>query len=200
MDFSKLSQNEKLATYGAIAVIVGGLVGFGAAGLGVLAILAAAAVLIVVFLPQFSPHASLPGSRGTLLLVLGAIAAVVLVLGLLQVLSALGFLLQFAAVPTIFYLLAVAGGLIMAWAGWQEFQAEGGKFQLGGTTRSAPGQRTDAATTPGTTGSTATAGTTGTTGTGTGTSTTGTAETTGTTTTETTPPPATTDEERHSQP
>ncbi|MGH2386292.1 MAG: hypothetical protein ACRDGB_14760 [Candidatus Limnocylindria bacterium] len=131
MDFSKLSQNEKLATYGSIAVIVGGLVGLGAAGLGLLAVVAAIGMLAVVFLPQMSPSTRLPGSKGSLMLALGAIAAVVLVLGFLTVLGSLGILLQFAFIGTVFYLIAVAGGVLMAWAGWQEFQAEGGKFQVG---------------------------------------------------------------------
>lgn len=133
MDFSKLDQNEKLATYGAIAVIVGGLVGFGAAGLGILAVAAAVGMLVVVFLPQMSPSTGLPGSKGSLMLLLGGIAAVVLALGLLSALTSLGLLLEFAFLATIFYLVAVAGGLLMGWAGWQAFQAEGGKFQIGST-------------------------------------------------------------------
>lgn len=160
MDFSKLGQNEKLAVYGAIAVIIGGLVGLGAAGFGFLAVAAAVGVLVVAFLPQFSPQTSLPGSKGSLLLLLGAVAGVILVLGLLNVLSALGILLQHAFVATLFYLVAVAGGVLMAWAGWQEFQAEGGKFQVGtatgssatatatrpsdGTVRSAPASTSEA--------------------------------------------------------
>ena len=131
MDFSKLTQNEKLATYGSVAVIVGALVGLGAAGLGFIAVLAAIGMLAVIFLPQLSPSTNLPGSRGSLMLVLGAVAAVILVLGFLSVLSALGALLQFAFISTLFYLIAVVGGVVMAWAGWNEFQGEGGKFQIG---------------------------------------------------------------------
>jgi hypothetical protein len=131
MDFSKLSQNEKLATYGSVAVIVGALVGLGAAGLGFIAVLAAIGMLAVVFLPQLSPSTKLPGSLGSLMLVLGAVAAVILVLGFLSVLSIFGFLLENAFIPTLFYLIAVVGGVVMAWAGWNEFQGEGGKFQIG---------------------------------------------------------------------
>ena len=67
MDFSRLSQNEKLATYGSLAVIVGALVGLGAAGLGFIAVLAALGMLVVIFLPQLSPATQLPGSRGSLM-------------------------------------------------------------------------------------------------------------------------------------
>jgi hypothetical protein len=43
------------------------------------------------------------------------------------------------------WLIGIAGGLLMGWAGWQEFQAEGGKFQLG---TSAPGSTPGASTEP----------------------------------------------------
>lgn len=128
MNFSKLSQNEKLAVYGSAAVIIGGLVGYNYGGFAILAVLAAIGLLAVVFLPQFSPNTSLPGTRGSLLAVLGAVAGVVLLLALL--LSA-GTVFRAFNVRDLFFLIAVAGGLLMAWAGWQELQREGGKFQLG---------------------------------------------------------------------
>jgi hypothetical protein len=133
MDFSKLGQNEKLAVYGAAAVIVGGLVGF-SYGLTILAVLAAFALLAVVFLPQMSPGTSLPGSRGSLMLLCGGIAGVVLVLALLVY---IGVVFIAFGVGDLFFLIAVAGGIVAAWAGWQEFQAEGGKFQLGSSTAAA---------------------------------------------------------------
>lgn len=132
MDFSKLSQNEKLATYGSVAVIVGAIVGSVAGGdFGWLAVLAAVAMLVVVFIPQFSPATSLPGSKGSLMLLCGGVAAVILVLGLLASIGWLGLYFSAFALNAIFFLIAVAGGVVMGWAGWQEFQAEGGKFQLG---------------------------------------------------------------------
>ena len=136
MDFSKLGQNEKLAAYGAIAAIVGavlaaaGTFGFGVGWLG---LLLALAMLAVVFLPQLSPQTNLPGSKGSLMLVVGGIAAVFAVLGLLSGFGLLG-LLSFSPLFVIGWLLNVVGGLLMGWAGWQEFQAEGGKFQLGSST------------------------------------------------------------------
>ena len=136
MDFSKLGQNEKLATYGAIAAIVGavlaaaGTFGFGVGWLG---LLLALAMLAVVFLPQLSPQTNLPGSKGSLMVVIGGIAAVFAVLGLLSGFGLLG-LLSFSPLFVIGWLLNVIGGLLMGWAGWQEFQAEGGKFQLGSST------------------------------------------------------------------
>ena len=127
MDLSKLSQNEKLAMYGAVAVIVGGLVGY-SYGLTVLAILAALTGLAIIFLPQLSPSTSLPGSRGSLLLIAGGIAAAVMVLALLMYLSVIFTNFNFR---DLFFLIAAAGAILMAWAGWQELQSEGGKFQVG---------------------------------------------------------------------
>ena len=65
MNFNSLSSNEKLAVYGAIAVILGILIasgGFFGFGLGLLALIAAIAMLVIVFLPQLSSGTSLPGS------------------------------------------------------------------------------------------------------------------------------------------
>jgi hypothetical protein len=75
----------------------------------------------------------------------GALAGVAMALALLSafasnILSNLDF-------RDIFFLIAVAGGLLMAWAGWQEFQSEGGKFQLG-TTGAAAGTATPATAPP----------------------------------------------------
>jgi hypothetical protein len=137
MDFSKLNSNERLAAYGAIASIIGGLITLFSysAGSGLLlTLLLGVAMLAVVFMPQFSPTTQLPGSKGTLMLIIGGIAALGALLGLIALLSLLGLMATFAgflAVALIALLLGIAGGFMMGWGGWQEFQAEGGKFQLG---------------------------------------------------------------------
>lgn len=128
MDFSKLGQNEKLATYGSAALIIGGVIGY-AYGLTALGMLAAIAMLAIVFLPQLSPGVALPGSRGSLMVAVGGLAGVVMVLALLQAVG--GVLFVNTNLRDLFFLIAVAGGILMAWAGWQEFQSEGGKFQIG---------------------------------------------------------------------
>jgi hypothetical protein len=127
MNFSTLSSNEKLAVYGSLAVIIGAIVGYGY-GVGLLAILAAIGMLAVVFLPQMSPGTNLPGTKGSLMLLAGGIAGVILVLTLLIY---IGTIFTATNLRDILFLIAVAGGVLMAWAGWQEFQSEGGKFQLG---------------------------------------------------------------------
>lgn len=158
MNFSSLSSNEKLGVYGSIAVIIGiliasgGLFGF---GLGLLALIAAIAMLVIVFLPQMSPGTSLPGSKGTLMFAAGIIAAAVLVITLIQFIEFIGGFL--GSVNGIFFLIAVVGSLVMAWAGWGELQTEGGTFRFGsggtsgttGTTRSGPAPSSPPANTSG---------------------------------------------------
>ena len=125
MDLSKLSSNERLASIGAVIAIVGGLLGgIGGGGLG---LLTAILMLIIVFLPQFSPTTKLPGSKGSLMLVVGGGAAVGALLALIAILPYLGLLGGYF----IGLLAVIVGGLLMGWASWQEFQAEGGKFNLG---------------------------------------------------------------------
>jgi MFS family permease len=135
MDFSKLNSNEKLAVYGAAAAIVGALISqfgsiYGAGGLW-LSLLLAVAMIVIVFLPQWSPSTTLPGSKGSLMLVVGGIAGVGALLGLLAILPALGAFGLYGGAWFIGILIGIVGGLLMGWAGWQEFQAEGGKFTIG---------------------------------------------------------------------
>jgi hypothetical protein len=132
MDFSKLNQNEKLAVYGAIASVVGPILataGFGF-GVGFFTLLLALAMLAIVFLPQWSPQTTLPGSKGSLMVIVGGIAALSAAFALI---GSIGYLSAFGSnvVFVIGWLIGIAGGLLMGWAGWQEFQAEGGKLQIG---------------------------------------------------------------------
>lgn len=124
MDLSKLSSNDKLAAIGAVLAIVGSVVSFGAGPYGVLT---GIAMLIILFLPQFSPSTKLPGSKGSLMLIVGGAAGIGALLTLLAWLPYLGLM------GTYFIggLLGIVGGLLMGWASWREFQAEGGKFNLG---------------------------------------------------------------------
>jgi len=138
MDLSKLNSNERLAFWGAIASIVGTILtifGYtgGAGGLW-LTFLLAIAMIVILFLPTWSPQTALPGSKGSLMLVVGGVAAIGAVLGLFGLLAFLGLLGAYAGLvllPLLGLVLGIAGGLMMGWGGWQEFQAEGGKFQLG---------------------------------------------------------------------
>ena len=134
MDFNKLSSNDKLAVYGSVAAIVGGLIAgasYGAYAGAWLGVVGGIAVLAIVFMPQIAPTTALPGSKGSLLLVAGGLTGAIL---LIIFLTSLGFVFRLFGVPDVFFLIAVAGGLVCAWAAWQEFQGEGGKFQLGSST------------------------------------------------------------------
>jgi hypothetical protein len=125
MDFSKLNSNEKLASIGAVVAIVGGVLG--GIGGGGLNLLTAILMLVIVFLPQFSPTTTLPGSKGSLMVLVGGGAGIGALLALISILPYLGifggYFLGLGA--------SIVGGLIMGWAGWKEFQSEGGKFQIG---------------------------------------------------------------------
>ena len=61
------------------------------------------------------------------MLIVGGAAAIGALLTLLAWLPYLGIIGNFF----IGGLLGIVGGLLMGWGAWQEFQSEGGKFQLG---------------------------------------------------------------------
>jgi len=143
MNFSNLSASERMAAGGAGATLVGAAVAastypghwsitwFGA----ILAI----AMLVVILLPQLSPSTKLPGRKGSLMIAIGGVAAVLMTYVFL---TTFGFTFLGFDIPSFLFLVAVAGALVMGWAGWRAFQAEGGKFNIGmsggGTLGSAP--------------------------------------------------------------
>jgi len=140
MDFSKLGSNEKLAVYGAIAAIIGPVLsstrfGFGAGGLTLILSLA---MLAIIFLPQLSPQTQLPGSKGSLMVIVGGVAAISAALALL---ASFGYFSFFGSniVAVLGWLVGIGGGLLMGWAGWQEFQSEGGELKLGTSTAASSG-------------------------------------------------------------
>ncbi|HEX6655537.1 MAG TPA: hypothetical protein VF153_04925, partial [Candidatus Limnocylindria bacterium] len=95
MDLSKLNANERLAFWGAVASIVGGLIatfGYGGGGGLILTLLLGIAMIVILFLPQWSPQTTLPGSKGSLMLIVGGVAAIGALLGLLSLLAFLGLL------------------------------------------------------------------------------------------------------------
>jgi hypothetical protein len=126
MDFSKLSQNEKLALYGAIAVFLGGVIS-NWGGLFWLAVLAAVTVGALLFLPGLAL-----GSKGTVLATLGIVALGAGVIELLRFLEY--FFRTLTDFQTIAFIVALVGAAIMAYAGWMELQKEGGKWQFGSAT------------------------------------------------------------------
>jgi hypothetical protein len=128
MNFSKLSANEKMAVYSSAVLVVAGIIS-NWGGLMWLSVLAGIAVLAVVFIPQISPTTKLPGSTGTLLVSLGAIAAAGAVIEILRYLGYFFDTLDYY--KTWFFAVGLIAALVLLWTGWQAFQAEGGKFQMG---------------------------------------------------------------------
>jgi hypothetical protein len=125
---SKLSANEKMAVYSAAVLVLAGVIS-NWGGLMWLSVLAGIAVLAVLFLPQFSPATTLPGSKGSLLVALGGIAAAGAVIEFLRFLSY--FFHTLDDYQTWLFAVALIAAVVLFWTGWKEFQGEGGKFQMG---------------------------------------------------------------------
>ena len=129
MDFGKLDSNDRRAVYGSVCLIVGVIVGGTATYVGLVAVLAALGMLLVVFITRLAPSTALPGTRGSLMILCGGLAAAVMALAGLLAIAWLGTV--FSPVPGVFFLLAIVGGFVMGWAGWRAFEQEGGRFQVG---------------------------------------------------------------------
>ena len=93
-------------------------------------LLAGLAALAILFLPQIAPNTKAPGSKGSLLMVSGVLAAL---FWLLAFLRWLGYIFGNINLDTILFLVGFAAALYLGWLCWQAFQAEGGKFQFGNT-------------------------------------------------------------------
>lgn len=128
MDLSKLSSNEKMAVYGSVVLVLAGIIS-NWGGLMWLSVLAGVGVLAVVLLPQISPSTKLPGSKGSLLVALGGIAAAGAVIEFLRFISY--FFNTLDDYRTWLFAIAAAAAIYLLWLGWKEFQAEGGKFMMG---------------------------------------------------------------------
>jgi hypothetical protein len=132
MNLSKLSATEKLAVYGAVATVIGGAVAAssypGHWGVTWLGAILGLAMLAIVFLPQLSPTTKLPGKKGSLMVAVGGAAALLMAFVLLTTFS---FTFEGFDLSSLLFLIAVIGAIVMGWAGWQAFQADGGKFDVG---------------------------------------------------------------------
>jgi hypothetical protein len=131
MNFSALSATEKMAVYASLLVAVLGLwsLSQGWGGLLILAVLAAIGMLLVLFAPALMPRTKLPGSKGSLMLVTGGVAAVVWAL---SALTWIGWIFgHLATIDTLQFVVGLLAALAMGWFGWQAFQAEGGKLEIG---------------------------------------------------------------------
>lgn len=125
--FSALNANDRMAAIAAVIVVITGVISV-ANSWGVLMflpILAGAGVLFIVFQSRVAPTAKLPMTRGTLLLGLGAIAALVWAVVFFQY---LGYILTppILIFDSIQFVIGLVAAFVMAFAGWRAYQAEKG--------------------------------------------------------------------------
>lgn len=132
MNLPRLSASEKLAVSGATATVIGGVVAAssypGHWGVTWIAAILGLAMLAVILVPPLAPTAKLPGKKGSLMIAVGGLAAALMAFVLL---TTIDFTFQDFDLPSLLFLLAVAGALVMGGAGWQAFQSEGGTFDVG---------------------------------------------------------------------
>jgi hypothetical protein len=131
MDFSKLSQTEKMATYASVVVVVTALISIARnwGSLMFIPLLAGVAALLVIFAPQIMPNTKLPGSNGSLLTVLGVASVLVWLVVLIDNLGWVGdHIIHWDTFQFVIGLIAAVG---LAWYGWQGVQAEGGSLRFG---------------------------------------------------------------------
>jgi hypothetical protein len=138
MDFGKLTSADRNAAIAAAVVAVTSVlsIAYDWGLVMVLPLLAGIGALLVIFLPQRSSGTTLPGSKGSLLVIAGAVAAVIfVVMGLTYLEWLFGHLATFDAIQ---FLAGLVASLALAWFGWQVLQAEGGRLQVGAPAGSTP--------------------------------------------------------------
>jgi hypothetical protein len=106
-------------------------------------VLASLAILALALMP--AALASL-GSRGTLLVLFGVATALIWIVVAFDWIEWIGD--HLATFDTIQFLVGLLAALYLAFAGWQAFRAEGGKFQLGPTSASPSAPPSDAPSAP----------------------------------------------------
>ena len=122
--FSALNANDRTAAIAAVVVLITGVISLANQWgiLMVLPILAAIGVLGIVFQANVAPNVQLPMPKGTLLLGLGAVAALIWVLVTIQ-------WIDYLLTPPIFvfdsiqFIVGLIAAIVMAFAGWRSFQA-----------------------------------------------------------------------------
>ena len=128
-----LTATEKQITWAAVAVVFLSIYALATAwgSLMFVPLLTGLAALVILFLPRISPNTKAPGSKGSLLMVSGVLAAA---FWLLAVLTWVSWIFDhLATLDTILFLIGFAAALVFGWLCWQAFQTEGGKFQFGNT-------------------------------------------------------------------
>ena len=138
MDLSRLSASDRLVLLTAAVVTGTGVISVATdwGSILVLAALAGIGAIGVIVAPHLAPAARLPGSKGSLLVILGAVALLSWIPPLVVWLA--WIVEHLAAFDTIQFLAGFVSSAILAWTGWLAFSAEGGTLQLGARPRSTP--------------------------------------------------------------
>jgi hypothetical protein len=146
--WNKLNPRERLTATGAGIVILAWLVGLVARGFGVgsVALIGAIAVLVVLYL-KYAPNQNITWPAPTSLIIL-AISALVALFALLTLLDWIGYIGGLSASATISLLLYVAGGAVMVWGAWQEYQIVKPPMPNFGSTTTPPPPATSAPAVP----------------------------------------------------
>ncbi|MEX0710032.1 MAG: hypothetical protein WD116_02385 [Chloroflexota bacterium] len=131
MDNSKLNSNDKMALYASFVVVVTGIISITNdwGSLVALAMVGGIGMAVVLLAPSMMPTMRLPGSRGSLLLITGGVAAVAWGISALTWLD--WIFRHLATFDTLQFLVGLVAALVCGWTGWQAFKAEGGKFNVG---------------------------------------------------------------------
>jgi hypothetical protein len=124
MDFSKLSQNDRITLGAGAVVVVTALLSISNewGALMFLSLAAGIGAIALVLQPFFAPQVTLPATKATVLLGLGAVATVATGL---SGLNWLGWIVEhFARFDTIQFLTGLAAAVVLLVIGFQAFQAE----------------------------------------------------------------------------
>jgi hypothetical protein len=125
--WNKLNARERLTTWGALAVVVGWIIGLTASygiGGGGLSLIGAIAVVVILYL-KYAPNQTItwPAPVATIILVISAVVAIGALLTLLDMLRFLGLVgYGFVAGAILAGIVTAAGAALMVWGAWQEYQ------------------------------------------------------------------------------
>jgi hypothetical protein len=126
MNFSSLSASDKRTLVLGAIVAVAGILSFmdPSGSWGVIVVIGILGGLLAVYVavqPQMAPSMKLPATKGMLLLVAGAAAALGFVVAGL---TYFGYVLEVTRVFSIIFDIGLVASIVLLWFGWLAYQAE----------------------------------------------------------------------------
>jgi hypothetical protein len=124
--WNKLNANERLVGWGALVVLGGWLISLiSGGGIGASWSFVAAIIVLAIYWLKYSPNNQItwPAPVQTIVLVVAGLAAIGAVLGLLTLLSFLGFFAGFFIGLLVAIIANAIGSVMMALGAWREYQA-----------------------------------------------------------------------------